>query len=129
MLDPTAFETAGAQGATIDSPSATTRAAAANAGTPERLELSISGMTCGHCVGAVRTALNDLPGVAVDHVRIGHASLRFEPETVSPAAVIEALRDAGYPASFGPAKGTRERAPIKTGVPQAPTSGSCCSSR
>ncbi len=111
MLGPTTFEAAGAS---------------------ERLELTISGMTCGHCVGAVRAALNELPGVAVDHVGIGHASLRFEPATVSPAAMIEALRDAGYPASFGPSmppEGTDDRAPAKAELPQAPTGGSCCSSR
>jgi hypothetical protein len=56
-------------------------------------------------------------------------------ETVLPAALIEALREAGYPASFasgsglGNGAGTAVSAEAKTGLPQAPTSGGCCSSR
>lgn len=109
----------------------------------QRLDLAIAGMTCGTCVRAVSDALDELPGVVVDRVRIGQASVRFEPETVSPAALIEALREAGYPASFasgsgaatGPGTGagsgasTAVGAEAKTGLPQAPTSGCCCSSR
>lgn len=124
MLGPTTFEAAGAQRTAIRSSSSATGNSAS-----ELLDLTIGGMTCGHCVRAVTHALEALPGVAVHHVRLGHASLSFAPEAVSPAAVIEALRNAGYPASFGPSDGVRERAPIKTGLPQAPTSGSCCSSR
>jgi hypothetical protein len=83
----------------------------------------------------VSDALDGLPGVEVDHVRIGQASVRFEPETVSPAALIEALREAGYQARFasgssaGTGAGTAVSAEAKTGLPQAPTSGGCCSSR
>lgn len=94
-------------------------------GAEDRLDLTIAGMTCGHCVGAVTEALNALPGVKVDHVRIGRASLSFEPGTVSPAAIVEAIREAGYQASFAPSIAEQPTA----GLPQAPTGSSCCSSR
>ena len=58
--------------------------------TAERLELTIAGMTCGHCIRAVTDTLEDLPGVTVDHVRIGKAVIWFEPDIANPAAVIEA---------------------------------------
>lgn len=106
-----------------------TGAVTLDAGASERFELTIAGMTCGHCVSAVRDALNGLPGVEVDHVRIGQASLWFDPATVSPAAVIEAIRDAGYQASVGLATGTGGADQPKAGLPQASTGGSCCSSR
>lgn len=96
-----------------------------NTGASERLELTIAGMTCGHCVTAVRDALDSLPGVAVDHVRIGKASVTLAPNSASPAALIEAIREAGYQAGFSASAGTDPQA----GLPQASTGGSCCSSR
>lgn len=91
----------------------------------QRLDLTIAGMTCGHCVTSVREALESLPGVAVDHVRIGKASVTLAPEGASPAALIEAIREAGYQAAFSASAGTD----AKVGLPQATTGGSCCSSR
>ncbi|MBX9854864.1 MAG: heavy-metal-associated domain-containing protein [Gemmatimonadaceae bacterium] len=85
-------------------------------------------MTCGHCIGAVRDALEGLPGVEVDQVRIGRASVSFEPGAVSPAAVIEAIRDAGYQASFASDTGSAVGVQQKASLPQASTGGSCCSS-
>lgn len=62
------------------------------------LELEIEGMSCGHCVAAVKEALGDLPGVSVDDVRIGAAQLRYHPEKVSPEQIVLAVEDAGYAA-------------------------------
>ena len=42
------------------------------------LSMQISGMTCGHCVKAVRDALTAVPGVDVDDVSIGSATVRFD---------------------------------------------------
>ena len=67
--------------------------------TPERsLDLAIDGMSCGHCVAAVRGALAELPGVTVKKVAVGSAAVTIEPGTTSPDAVVEAIRDAGYEA-------------------------------
>ncbi len=61
------------------------------------LDLAISGMSCGHCVAAVKSALQELPGVTVNQVTIGSASVSLEPGA-APSAVLDAIRDAGYDA-------------------------------
>lgn len=94
-----------------------------------RVDLAISGMTCGHCVNAVRAALEELPGVDIHQVRVGSASISLDPHGAGPAAVIHAIREAGYQAGFveastGPAEQSRRGA-----LPQASAGSSCCSSR
>jgi copper chaperone CopZ len=42
-------------------------------------------MSCGHCVHAVREALGSVPGVKIEEVRIGSASVSFDEEK-SPSA-------------------------------------------
>lgn len=64
----------------------------------QTLNLSISGMSCGHCVRAVRDALAHLPGVAVEQVDIGTASIKYDPAVVSLDEVTGAIEDAGYAA-------------------------------
>ena len=64
----------------------------------EKLELAIEGMSCGHCVAAVSEALNELPGVNVDAVRIGSAEVTYEPAQISPDEIVLAVEDAGYAA-------------------------------
>ena len=62
-----------------------------------RLEhLTIDGMSCGHCVAAVRAALERLPGVEVQEVVIGHARISYDPATVDRAAIEAAVEGAGY---------------------------------
>ena len=70
--------------------------------------LEISGMSCGHCVAAVKSALNAAPGVAVQDVTIGSATVKLEPQT-SPDIVVEVVREAGYEArvTSGTAGATR----------------------
>jgi len=63
-----------------------------------KLELEIEGMSCNHCVAAVSEALTDLPGVSVDNVRIGSATLTYAPEQVSPEEIVLAVEDVGYTA-------------------------------
>lgn len=58
--------------------------------------LEISGMSCNHCVGAVRRALESVEGVKVDDVQIGSATVTFDPARTSPEAVVSAVEDAGY---------------------------------
>ncbi|MES2521888.1 MAG: heavy-metal-associated domain-containing protein [Gemmatimonadota bacterium] len=126
MTGSTAPQLAGAHCAPASAPTTVDAAAdAPAAGASERLDLTIAGMTCGHCVSAVREALHALPGVEVHHLRIGHVSLSLEPGTASPAAVIEAIREAGYQAGFT----TSDAAQPNAGLPLAPAGGSCCSSR
>ena len=62
------------------------------------LELSIDGMSCGHCVARVEKALQKLDGVAVGQVRIGYAEVFYDPARVTVAALLAAIEDAGYDA-------------------------------
>jgi copper chaperone CopZ len=70
----------------------------------EQLTMNISGMTCGHCVGAVTQALTELDGVQVEQVRVGSARVAYDPGRTSPDQMAQAIEDAGYevrPAQLG----------------------------
>lgn len=72
----------------------------------EQLTMSISGMTCAHCVGAVTQALEALDGVQVEQVRVGAATVAYDPSRTSPIQMAQAIEDAGYqvrPAQLGAA--------------------------
>lgn len=60
------------------------------------LELEITGMSCGHCVNAVKNALKELEGVQVRKVEIGSAAVDYDPARSSPAAIEGAIEEAGY---------------------------------
>lgn len=62
----------------------------------DRMTLKIEGMSCGHCVGAVRRALDSVPGVQVEDVAVGEARIAFDPAATSTAAITEAIEDEGY---------------------------------
>ncbi len=62
----------------------------------QKLTLEIGGMSCGHCVGAVKKALSSVPGVKVDDVQIGRATVEYDPTKVNDNAIREAVDDAGY---------------------------------
>ena len=62
----------------------------------EKLNLTITGMSCGHCVGAVTEALKELAGVEVERVRVGSASVAYDPAAVSPQQITQAVEEAGY---------------------------------
>jgi len=61
-----------------------------------KLTMKIDGMSCGHCVAAVREAIAELPGVQTSDVRIGAADVSYDPAAVTPEQVAEAVREAGY---------------------------------
>ena len=64
----------------------------------ERVTLTIDGMSCGHCVRAVREALGELPGVQVDELTVGLASVAYDPTVSSVETVTRAVANAGYSA-------------------------------
>ena len=66
------------------------------------LKLSIEGMSCDHCVHAVRGRLEKTAGVEVRDVKIGSADLRFDPAKTSIDDIEEAIADEGYTASVEP---------------------------
>ena len=61
-----------------------------------QITLRISGMSCGHCERAVRGALTGIPGVELDAVTIGSATLRFDPSKTNVDQLIAAIDDLGY---------------------------------
>ena len=63
--------------------------------------LSIEGMTCGSCEQRVRQALEALAGVESAQVSrtASQATVSYDPDTVTPEVMAEALRGVGYPAS------------------------------
>jgi copper chaperone len=59
------------------------------------LELNVKGMTCGHCVAAVREAVADVAPMA--EVRVDLAAGRVEVRGAERSEpVVEAIRAAGY---------------------------------
>jgi copper chaperone CopZ len=58
------------------------------------MRLEIEGMHCQACVRRVEKALAGVAGATVEQVEIGSASVAADP--ASEAAVIEAVRKAGY---------------------------------
>ncbi len=62
----------------------------------ERVTMRIEGMSCGHCVRAVEEALRAVPGVQVEQVTIGEATVAYDPSVAPRSEVEEAVRDAGY---------------------------------
>ncbi len=60
------------------------------------LTMDISGMTCGHCVNAVKQALTAVHGVEVESVAIGSATVRYDDAVLDAAAVKNAVIEEGY---------------------------------
>jgi copper chaperone len=62
-------------------------------------QLKIEGMTCGHCVAGVKSALEALEGVNRADVKLepGSAIVEHAPET-TPLALIAAVEEEGYKA-------------------------------
>ena len=58
-------------------------------------ELTIQGMTCGHCVMHVKQALDAVDGLEVEDVQIGRARVWFDDEKVA-KVLSEKVEEAGY---------------------------------
>lgn len=64
----------------------------------ESVKLTIEGMTCEHCVRAVRGRLEHTDGVKVGDVKVGSATLEFDPKRTNLVDIEEAIADEGYTA-------------------------------
>ncbi|MEP7324456.1 MAG: heavy-metal-associated domain-containing protein [Gemmatimonadota bacterium] len=62
----------------------------------QRISIPIAGMSCGGCVANVRKALTQLPGVQVEDVKVGVATVSFDPALTSREALGAAIAGAGY---------------------------------
>jgi copper chaperone len=61
-----------------------------------QITFKIGGMSCDHCVRAIRFALAEIPSVEIDSVTIGSATLRFDPSATTVDRLVAAIDDAGY---------------------------------
>ena len=68
-----------------------------------KIHLDIEGMSCGHCVRAVREALSAVDGVEVRDVSIGSADIAVDERRAPPDRILDAVADAGYQATIGSA--------------------------
>ena len=64
----------------------------------EPLKLTIEGMSCEHCVRAVKSRLTKTPGVTVEDVEIGSATLQYDPAKIKVDEIEEVIADEGYTA-------------------------------
>lgn len=63
----------------------------------EKVEtLNIEGMTCQHCIKAVREALANTKGVEVHYVEIGSARVSYDPDQTGREEIVEAVEEEGY---------------------------------
>jgi copper chaperone CopZ len=64
--------------------------------TPDIREYQVQGMTCQHCVDAVRTEVTQVPGIEVASVNLDLGLLTVAGQDYSDDAVKGAIREAGY---------------------------------
>jgi copper ion binding protein len=62
----------------------------------ETLTIAIEGMTCGHCVRQVDSALKRLEGVEVQAVRVGEATVTYDRTSISVQEIAQAIHEVGY---------------------------------
>src|SRR5271163_3808379 len=70
----------------------------------ESVTITVDGMTCAACQAHVQRALEHTPGVekAAVNLMTGQAMVAFDPEAVQVPALVEAIRETGYDATFSP---------------------------
>ncbi|HSA57915.1 MAG TPA: heavy-metal-associated domain-containing protein [Gemmatimonadaceae bacterium] len=64
----------------------------------KKINLTIDGMSCGHCVQSVRSALESVPGATVASVEIGTATVLVDESRTAIGDLVDAVQDAGYEA-------------------------------
>ena len=59
-------------------------------------EMKIEGMSCGHCVMAVRKELSKIDNIKIDDVQIGSAKVEYNENEIDTRVLIKAVEEAGY---------------------------------
>lgn len=59
-------------------------------------QLSIDGMTCGHCVMSVKNELSKIPALKIKDVKIGSAVVETEDSADVNKKLTAAVEEAGY---------------------------------
>ncbi len=60
------------------------------------LHIEIVGMTCEHCVRAVRNRLSATPGITVKDVKVGSVDLQIDDAKAKMDDIEDAISDEGY---------------------------------
>ena len=60
------------------------------------VQLSIQGMSCGHCVMTLKKELSKLEGVTINTVEIGKANVAIDESKVTNQSLQHAVEEAGY---------------------------------
>ncbi len=70
--------------------------------TEEHIVIPVTGMTCAACSGRVQRTLSKTPGVSDANVNLmmGNATIAFDPQSISPEALVARIRDTGYGAEL-----------------------------
>ena len=64
-------------------------------------EMTVTGMSCGHCVAAVESALNGIEGVVAAQISLESGSVTVETDVeVDVERLLSAVIEAGYDAEF-----------------------------
>ena len=59
--------------------------------------VTVTGMTCGHCVSSVREEIGSIPGVTAVDVDLASGRVDIDSETpIEQAAIAQAVDEAGY---------------------------------
>jgi mercuric ion binding protein len=71
------------------------------AGAPQTVVLDVKNMTCGLCPITVEKSLEKVRGVAAARANLETktATVTFDPDRTTPAALTKATTDAGYPST------------------------------
>ena len=65
----------------------------------KKVQFEVSGMSCGHCVHAVKSVAESVAGVTVESIRIGTIAVSLDETQASVGQVVDAIADAGYDAT------------------------------
>lgn len=60
------------------------------------ITLKIDGMTCQHCVMAVKKAVENISGVSSSDVEVGSAKVTYDENSADREAITAAIQNAGY---------------------------------
>ena len=60
------------------------------------LSVPIAGMRCAGCVNSIRNALSTIPGVSDAQVKVGEATIKYDPAITDPEALRGVITRAGY---------------------------------
>jgi len=74
------------------------------------LTIPVQGMTCAACSARIQRVLERTPGVSAANVNLmtGSATVSYDPSSVTPDRLIEAIRDTGYGAELPAPDGSAE---------------------